>query len=98
MERTGQYDKYLQLLEDHFNAATVPEQRDIGEAGGLTDPRMIQALARLARSLTHDRHVARVDFQADNPAHHGTPEQRADAWQTGFQSGDPATCNGYLEA
>ena len=25
LERTGQYDKYLQLLEDNFNAATVPE-------------------------------------------------------------------------
>jgi uncharacterized protein len=45
-----------------------------------------------------DAALAVGDFQSENPAHHGTPEQRADAWQTGFQSGDPATCNSYLEA
>jgi predicted metalloprotease len=38
------------------------------------------------------------DFQSDNPSHHGTPEQRAEAWETGFNSGDPATCNSYMEA
>jgi predicted metalloprotease len=38
------------------------------------------------------------DFDASNPQHHGTPEQRADAWSTGFQAGDPSVCNQYLQA
>ena|ERR1700742_2805784 len=38
------------------------------------------------------------DFNADNPGHHGTPEQRQEAWSTGFQSGDPSACNTYLSA
>jgi len=36
------------------------------------------------------------DFDATNPEHHGTPEQRAGAWETGFQSGDPQACSQYL--
>jgi uncharacterized protein len=45
-----------------------------------------------------DAALAVGDFDAENPGHHGTPEQRADAWQTGFEAGDPAACNRYLEA
>ena len=36
------------------------------------------------------------DFDASNPGHHGTPEQRAQAWNTGFESGDPSACNAYV--
>ena len=36
------------------------------------------------------------DFDATNPGHHGTPEQRAQAWYTGFESGDPSACNAYV--
>jgi uncharacterized protein len=36
------------------------------------------------------------DFAADNPGHHGTPEQREEAWTTGFESGDPSACNTYM--
>jgi predicted metalloprotease len=45
-----------------------------------------------------DAALAVGDFDADNPGHHGTPEQRAVAWQTGFEAGDAATCNRFLEA
>jgi uncharacterized protein len=38
------------------------------------------------------------DFDADNAGHHGTPEQRAQAWNTGFESGNPDACNVYLQA
>jgi predicted metalloprotease len=38
------------------------------------------------------------DFDASNPQHHGTPEQRAEAWNTGFQAGDPGVCSQYLSA
>ena len=44
-----------------------------------------------------DAALAVGDFQADNPGHHGTPEQRADAWNSGFETGDPASCDRYLE-
>jgi predicted metalloprotease len=43
-----------------------------------------------------DAALAVGDFDPSNPAHHGTPEQRASAWSTGFESGDPAACNQYL--
>ena len=36
-----------------------------------------------------DAALAVGDFDADNPAHHGTPEQRADAWNSGFEDGRP---------
>jgi uncharacterized protein len=45
-----------------------------------------------------DAALAVGDFDASNPGHHGTPEQRAEAWNAGFESGDPATCNSYLTA
>ena len=44
-----------------------------------------------------DAALAVGDFDADNPAHHGTPEQRAEAWNSGFEDGDPAACDRYLE-
>jgi predicted metalloprotease len=43
-----------------------------------------------------DAALAVGDFATDNPGHHGTPEQREEAWNTGFKSGDPSTCNAYL--
>jgi predicted metalloprotease len=40
-----------------------------------------------------DAALAVGDFDSANPGHHGTPEQRAAAWNTGFESGDPAACS-----
>ena len=37
------------------------------------------------------------DFDTSNPQHHGTPEQRQAAWKTGFDSGDPSSCDTYLD-
>jgi uncharacterized protein len=45
-----------------------------------------------------DAALAVGDFATDNPGHHGTPEQREQAWSTGFKSGDPSTCNSYLSS
>jgi len=42
--------------------------------------------------------LAAGDFDTANPAHHGTPEQRAEAWNHGFASGAPSACSRYLEA
>jgi predicted metalloprotease len=44
-----------------------------------------------------DAALAVGDFDASNPGHHGTPEQRADAWNSGFEAGDPSSCNTYLD-
>jgi len=44
-----------------------------------------------------DAALAVGDFDTSNPGHHGTPEQRADAWNSGFESGDPSSCSSYLD-
>jgi len=44
-----------------------------------------------------DSAMAVGDFASDQPGHHGTPEQRKAAWSNGFQSGDPSSCNMYLD-
>jgi len=44
-----------------------------------------------------DAALAVGDFDTSNPSHHGTPEQRADAWNNGFESGDPSSCSTYLD-
>jgi predicted metalloprotease len=46
----------------------------------------------------HDAALAVGDFDTGNPGHHGTPEQREEAWSRGFESGDPNACNVYVEA
>lgn len=38
------------------------------------------------------------DYAFDDPDHHGTPDQRADALRRGYRSGDPAGCEIYLQA
>ena len=45
-----------------------------------------------------DAALAVGDFDAASPGHHGTPEQREEAWYSGFQSGDPSACSEYLQA
>ena len=45
-----------------------------------------------------DAALAVGDFDTEQPGHHGTPEQREDAWKTGFESGDPSACDQYLTA
>ena len=44
-----------------------------------------------------DAALAVGDFDTANPAHHGTPEQREQAWDSGFKTGDPAACSDYLD-
>lgn len=43
-----------------------------------------------------DTALAVGDFSSD-AGHHGTPEQRADAWKTGFSSGSPSSCDSYMD-
>lgn len=38
------------------------------------------------------------DFDVGNARHHGTPEERRDALLTGYESGEPARCNAFLES
>jgi predicted metalloprotease len=44
-----------------------------------------------------DAALAVGDFDASNPGHHGTPEQREAAWNSGFEAGDPSACDTYLD-
>src|SRR5829696_1913972 len=44
-----------------------------------------------------DAALAVGDFDTDNPNHHGTPEQRKEAWSRGFEAGDPSACDAYLD-
>ena len=37
------------------------------------------------------------DFDVGNAQHHGTPEERAAALLTGYERGEPARCNAFLE-
>jgi predicted metalloprotease len=36
------------------------------------------------------------DFDLTNPQHHGTPDERARAWVTGYRSGDPSDCRRFV--
>ncbi len=36
------------------------------------------------------------DFDVSNAQHHGTPDQRREAWLLGFEGGNPADCERYL--
>ncbi|MBA2516381.1 MAG: neutral zinc metallopeptidase [Solirubrobacterales bacterium] len=36
------------------------------------------------------------DFDYSNRNHHGTPNERRDAWVTGFERGDPADCQPFV--
>ena len=44
-----------------------------------------------------DAALAVGDFDTGSPGHHGTPEQREEAWTNGFESGDPSACSTYLD-
>ena len=35
------------------------------------------------------------DFEYLSPQHHGTPEERREAWLRGYESGDPSACGEY---
>jgi uncharacterized protein len=43
-----------------------------------------------------DTALAVGDFDFGNAQHHGTPEQRLEAWVTGFKSGDPSDCGRFV--
>lgn len=36
------------------------------------------------------------DFEYLSPQHHGTPDERREAWLRGYESGDPSTCRRYV--
>jgi predicted metalloprotease len=44
-----------------------------------------------------DAALAVGDFDTANPGHHGTPQQREEAWSSGFESGDPSACSTHLD-
>jgi predicted metalloprotease len=91
-DELGLYDKYgdqlptmdFELQADCYAGTWA---NSAGRANELEDGDVQEAI---------DAAQAVGDFDTNNPAHHGTPEQRAEAWNTGFESGDPASCDRYL--
>lgn len=55
---------------------------------GLIDDGDVQEAVRTANAVG--------DFDRTNPQHHGTPQERADAWLTGYRSGDPSDCRAFV--
>jgi uncharacterized protein len=55
---------------------------------GLLEPGDVQEAINTA--------LAVGDFDTTNAQHHGTPQQRRDAWLLGFDSGDPSRCGRYV--
>jgi predicted metalloprotease len=43
-----------------------------------------------------DTALAVGDFELGSAQHHGTPQQRREAWLLGFQGGDPSACGRYV--
>ncbi len=82
----GHSTKSLELQADCY-AATWAKSAD--EAQKLDEGDVQEAM---------DAALAVGDFDPSNPGHHGTPEEREQAWQTGFESGDPESCNTFLES
>lgn len=37
------------------------------------------------------------DFEVGSTQHHGTPQERRDAWLVGFESGEPKSCSVYVQ-
>jgi predicted metalloprotease len=90
----GLYDKYgsqlptmaFELQADCYAGTWAKDANDRGE---LDDGDVDEAL---------NAALAVGDFDTSNPGHHGTPEQREQAWTTGFQAGDPSSCDQFLTA
>lgn len=55
---------------------------------GLLDDSDVEEAVRTANAVG--------DFDLTNPQHHGTPPERADAWLTGYRSGDPSACRAFV--
>jgi predicted metalloprotease len=88
----GLFDKYGQLptmafeLQADCYAGTWANYEN--QQGRLEDGDVDEAL---------NAALAVGDFDASNPGHHGTPEQRKAAWEAGFDAGDPSACDTYLD-
>src|SRR3954452_14203408 len=89
----GLYDKYgsqlptmaFELQADCYAGTWAKDANDRGE---LDDGDVDEAV---------NAALAVGDFDTSNPGHHGTPEQREQAWTTGFQEGDPSSCDQFLD-
>src|SRR4051794_23168311 len=89
----GVYDKYgsqlptmaFELQADCYAGTWAKDANDRGE---LEDGDVDEA---------GNAALAVGDFDTTNPGHHGTPEQREQAWTTGFQNGDPSSCDQFLD-
>ena len=93
-DELGLFDRYgdrvptraFELQADCFAGVWA---RSAGDEGRLESGDVEEAL---------DAALAVGDFDTASPGHHGTPEQRREAWSTGFETGAPGACSTYLQA
>jgi predicted metalloprotease len=92
-DELGVYDKYRDLptmaFELQADCYAGNWANNANQEGRLEDGDVQEALSAA---------LAVGDFDDANPEHHGTPEQREAAWNAGFESGDPQTCDQFLAA
>src|SRR3954471_11791470 len=85
----------------HADADTIRIKLEVRPAGRPADhdeQRLPPAEADRYACAVHRRIVPRHgDFGTSNPGHHGMPEQRKEARNSGFQTGDASSCNKYLD-
>jgi predicted metalloprotease len=89
----GTYDKYgqqlptmaFELQADCYAGTWAKSAADRNE---LQDGDVQEAL---------DAALAVGDFDTSSPGHHGTPDQREAAWRTGYDAGNPGSCDTYMD-
>jgi uncharacterized protein len=91
-DELGVFDKYGQQLptmafELQADCYAGTWAKSASDAHRLEDGDVQEAL---------DAALAVGDFDTSSPGHHGTPEQREEAWTTGFDAGNPSSCDTYL--
>ena len=90
-DELGVFDQQIPTMNFELQADCYAGNwaRSTADDGRLDDGDVQEAL---------DAALAVGDFDASNPGHHGTPEQREAAWNDGFESGSPDACGKYLQA
>jgi predicted metalloprotease len=92
MPRLGLYDGYgtqlpVKAFELHADCLAGNWANRVNREGRLEEGDVHEAL---------DAALAVADFEPNAAGHHGTPEERYEAWNVGFETGDPSACSRYL--
>jgi hypothetical protein len=94
-DRANEYSIALELQADCFAGAWAG---DASAAGQFDNPQEVEEALNAAEAVGDDRIQQKTQGQV-NPESwtHGSSEQRVQWFRQGFDSGDPATCDGTFE-